>query len=152
MWSTWLWLHVGCGVNIRGMWSHYSVSTCTAWIILATSTLVFPFTVFPFTPVISSPAASDPSAAAGVLSKTCNGTYILIRYQWHRMPHILWHIVQKCKLCDHLFYTYLDNVETGTVLGSTPDTNANKVIGIFLQTHSTRYCWYPTFKENGSHF
>ncbi|KAG7271334.1 hypothetical protein CRUP_037283 [Coryphaenoides rupestris] len=38
--------------------------TCTAWIILATSTLVFPFTAFPFTPVISSPAASVPSRAA----------------------------------------------------------------------------------------
>lgn len=45
--------------------------TWTACIILATSTLVFPFTGFPFTPVISSPAANVPSRAAGVLSKTC---------------------------------------------------------------------------------
>lgn len=48
--------------------------TWTACIILATSTLVFPFTGFPLTPVISSPAASVPSRAAGVLSKTCKQT------------------------------------------------------------------------------
>lgn len=59
--------------------------TWTACIILATSTLVFPFTGFPFTPVISSPAASVPSRAAGVLSKTCetSETKQLKRCQCH---------------------------------------------------------------------
>lgn len=45
--------------------------------------------------------------------------------------------------CNELFCTYLDDVEARTVLSPTTNANANKVISIFFQTHSTRYCWNP---------
>lgn len=57
-------------INTKPSFRFQNLLTWTAWIILATSTFVFPFTVFPFTPVISSPAANVPSRAAGVLSNT----------------------------------------------------------------------------------
>lgn len=136
--------------NIEETSDHFLVgdlSTCTAWIILATSTLVFPFTGFPFTPVISSPAASVPSRAAGVLSKTCNKKPRLNgTNNTEPLDVLTFDTSQKCS--NKLMCTYLDNVETRAVLGSPPDADPNQVISIFLQTHRAWYCWYPPVEEN----